>query len=169
MLKNKISVKVVVKQIKSEHKWSGKESKVVGLLPYSNNKFDKNYLMESKIFHTSLDISLFNGETEGYLHNITSKIPKIFIMSRLDNKISDEGLIVPFHATVCPHEAQDYSDDTDTQIDVLDMPEFIYLQVSNFINKNHKDEVFVKRKKRKKIEDTNMFSRKPPTTKRKII
>ena len=106
---------------------------------------------------------------EGYLHNITSKIPKIFIMSRLDNKISDEGLIVPFHATVCPHEAQDYSDDTDTQIDVLDMPEFIYLQVSNFINKNHKDEVFVKRKKRKKIEDTNMFSRKPPTTKRKII
>ena len=45
-------------------------------------------------------------------------------------------LLIPFYATVCPYEAQDYSDDTDTQVDAVEMPEFIYLILTDFVNKN---------------------------------
>ena len=168
MLENKISVKIIINEIISLSRWSTKTCKVVGILPYKNEKIKLKHTEGSKIFHISLNISLYRGETEGYLLNLSTKRPKVYVMSRFNDDSLINELLVPFHATVCPYEAQDYSDDTDTQIDAVEMPEFIYLILTDFVNKNHKEETFIKRKKTKISNNTNAFSRKPPSPKRKL-
>jgi hypothetical protein len=108
----------------------------------------------------TLRLELFPRETDGYIENLTSSEPKVFVILRPSDGEFD---VHPFHLTVCPYEAQAYLDSGEETVEGLAMIPEIRTWVSAFVDQ-HPVEPFVKRKQKPKtkIDDTNPFWRPAP-------
>ena len=95
----------------------------------------------------TLELELFRKETEGYKHNLSLDQPSVFIVLREGDE-DDEHEIVPFLATVCPYEAQDYMDSSEEIVDQVPMPAGIAAWMADYIDVHHVDEPFKKRKRK---------------------
>lgn len=108
-----------------------------------------------------LDIELFQKETAGYLENLASGQPQVFVVLR--RRGADDG-VTPFLVTVCPFEAQSYLDSGEDVVEGVAMPPALVAWVQAFVDRHHVDEPFVKRKQKPKqaaaVDDP--FRREPP-------
>ena len=100
-------------------------------------------------FHAgTLPLELFRKETEGYRLNLSQEPPRLFVILRSGDDAESENEWVPIHATACPYEAQDYLDSGDDLVEAVEMPPAIVAFVQDFVDRNHVDEPFVKRKRK---------------------
>ena len=111
----------------------------------------------------SLEIELFRRETEGYRANLSNVMPYIYVVLARGTE-EDEPEIFPFLVTVCPYEAESYTEGDEEIVEGVPMPEEIAAWLQQFVDSYHVDEPFKKRKN-KKAYDPNKgdFSRRLPT------
>lgn len=100
-------------------------------------------------FHAgTLTLELFRKETEGYKVNLSQDPPRLFVVLRdLEDPEVDHPL-VPILVTACPYEAQDYLDSGSDLVEPVAMPPELAAFVLEFVERNHVDQPFKKRRRR---------------------
>lgn len=114
-------------------------------------------------FHAgTLVLELFRKETEGYRMNLSQEPPRLFVVLRKGEDMDSSHDQVPFLATACPYEAQDYLDSGDEVVEPVAMPDSVIAFVQAYIDQHHVDEPFHKRKRKRHDTDDENFNRAPP-------
>ena len=114
----------------------------------------------------TLDLELFRKETEGYKHNLSLEQPSVFIVLREGDE-DDAHDVMPFLATVCPYEAQDYMDSGEEIVEHVPMPNAVAAWMAEFVEAHHVDEPFKKRKNKPFDPREEGFDRPPPRVTKK--
>ena len=109
----------------------------------------------------TLDLELFRKETEGYRHNLSLEQPSVFIVLREGDE-DDLHEIVPFLATVCPYEAQDYMDSGEEIVEHVPMPAGVAAWIAEFVDSYHVEEPFKKRNRKPFDPRKDGFEAPPP-------
>ncbi len=106
-------------------------------------------------------VELFPRETPGYLENLASGRPQVFVVLR---RRGDAAGVMPFLATVCPFEAQGYLDSGEDVVEGVAMPPALVAWIEAFVARHLLDEPFVKRRQKPKREvaEADPFRREPP-------
>ena len=111
----------------------------------------------------SMEIELFRRETEGYRANLSNVPPHVYVVLARGTE-ADEPDIMPFLVTVCPYEAEGYTEGDEEIVEGVPMPDEIGAWVQRFVDAHHVDEPFKKRKNKKAYDPRKGdFSRRPPT------
>ena len=95
----------------------------------------------------NLTLDLHAGETEGYRKNLSEDQPAVYVVLTPGEEADDHEFF-PFLLTVCPYEAESYTEDADQIVEGVLMPPEIINWVIDFIKRHHVDVVFKKRKKK---------------------
>ena len=107
------------------------------------------------------EIELFRRETDGYRANLSNVIPYVYVVLAKGTE-AEEPEILPFLATVCPYEAESYTEGDEEIVEGVPMPEEIGAWLQQFVDKHHIDEPFKKRKNKKAYDPSKGdFSRRP--------
>jgi hypothetical protein len=163
-----LRVGIVVEQREIDNPWQDYSWSPVGVLTGITTDNDENewkLLREgdgwSHFLVGSLDIELFRGETEGYRYNLTNDPPRVYVVLSAGEEADDPD-VVPFLATICPYEAESYSENGEDIIEGVVMPDEIVHWVQAFIDKYHVDVPFKKRKQKKAYDlRKGSFERRP--------
>jgi len=103
-------------------------------------------------FHAAtVPLELYRTDTEAYLTGLSTKVPSIYVVMREDLD-SESGLEVVL-ATASPYEGQDYADNGEDIVELVPMPQALMALVQDWIDRHHKEEKFVKRRRDKKRTD----------------
>ncbi len=96
----------------------------------------------------AMDIELHRGETEGYRTNLSNSPPRVYVVLSPGEEAEDPD-VVPFLVTVCPYEAERYTESGEDIVEGVTMPIEIAAWVQGFVDKHHVDAPFKKRKQKK--------------------
>jgi len=96
----------------------------------------------------SKDIELFRSETEGYRSNLSNDPPRVYVVLCPGEEAGDNEFI-PFLATVCPYEAECYTESGEDIVEGVPMPIEVAAWVQTFVDEHHVDMPFQKRKQKK--------------------
>lgn len=142
-------VGVILERRKIDNPWQEYAWYAVAVLPGAQRSEEWRLLREGDgwvQYHAgTLDLKLHHKETEGYRLNLTSQRPTVYIVLRYEDEV--EAGIVPFLATVCPFEAQNYLDGDEDLVEAVPMPDVVAAWVDDFVVKYHVDEPRYKRKR----------------------
>ncbi|WP_119461917.1 DUF3305 domain-containing protein [Rhodospirillaceae bacterium SYSU D60014] len=152
MAKNEsMRVGVVVERRKIDHPWQEYAWRPVAVVPGAPSTDGWRLLHEegerARYLAGGLSIELFPGETGGYRHNLSQKVPVVFVILRSGDDESGPPF-KPFHTTVCPYEAEEYLDGGDDTVEAVPMPEAIAAWVGAYVAAYHRDVPFKKRKRK---------------------
>ena len=100
-------------------------------------------------------------ETEAYVHNFESAVPAVYVVLRKDEENAHPLPWYVHCVTVSPYEAQDFSDNGTDIVERVQMQEGIAVALTEFIDANHVEQVFRKRRRIEiRIEDEK-FGKEP--------
>ena len=160
-----MNVGVIIERRETDNKWLDHTWEVLSVLPGAAdiNQWSEIRCGEDWIqYHAAtLPLELFRKETEGYKFNLSLDQPLIFVVLR-DSEDDDEFEVVPFLATVCPYEAQDYMDSSEETVHSVPMPDPVAAWLAEFVESHHVDEPFKKRKREAFDPRKEGFDRPPP-------
>ena len=160
-----MKVGVVIERRETDNQWLDHTWEVLSVLPGAADITQGSIIGRGKDwmqYHAStLPLELFRKETEGYKHNLSLEQPLIFVVLR-DCEDDDEFEVVPFLATVCPYEAQDYMDSSEETVHSVPMPDTVAAWLAEFVELHHVDEPFKKRKREAFNPRKEGFDRPPP-------
>ena len=168
-----LDIGVVVERRKIDHPWQEWEWKPVGVFAGAIAQDDWVTIGEGDgwtHFHAAtMPLELHRKETEGYVHNLDTGTPSVYVVMREDE---DGETGQPYYislVTVNPYEAQDYLDTGEEIVERVAMPEPVLAWMQNFIDQHHVEEKFIKRKRDKvKVEDYK-FGQEPLAELRKRV
>ena len=89
---------------------------------------------QTRILYPGLEIRLFRDEAEGYLYNITSPQPKVFVLWRMHGDVAK-----PERVTVSYHEGARWMD-TDEKVDGVPLPVELVPWIRTFAEQHYKPE-----------------------------
>lgn len=104
----------------------------------------------------TLRLELFEGETRGYKINLSNPTPHIYVVL-MPGSEEDEPEVYIHMVTVCPYEAESYTEDSDQLVEGVPMPPEVAAWVKDFCDRHHKDVPFQKRKRRKAYDPRKGF------------
>lgn len=110
-------------------------------------------------YHASThDLWLYVSDTEAYVHELQADVPSVYVILRTVQGASDDDMpIEVLTVTASPYEAQDYSDSGEEVVERVPMPPSVLRWVVDFVDRHHKEEAFVKRRRDKhKTEQVQM-------------
>lgn len=96
----------------------------------------------------TLRLELFEGETTGYKVNLANHAPHVYVVL-MPGSEADEPELYPHVITVCPYEAEGYTEDSDQLVEGVPMPPEVAVWVKEFCDRFHKEVEFKKRKRKK--------------------
>lgn len=103
---------------------------------------------EYALFHTGhLPVELHRAETAAYKQNLGMENPVVYVAVRPHPVATGEGAIMPYLVTVSPDEAMACTEGDDAVFPVA-MPGFIRVWLDRFIELNHREAHFEKRKRK---------------------
>ena len=157
---------VVVERRRIENPWTDYSWSAVAVIPGAPEIDDWTTLRAGEDwvhFHAgTLPLELFPKETEGYRYNLSCDPPMVFVVLREGEEAEDHE-IEPALVTVCPHEAQDYLDTGEDQVEAVHMPDAVRGWLASYVEQHHVDEPFKKRRQRDhKAETKNRKPNMPP-------
>jgi len=162
-----LSVGIVVERREIDNPWQDYSWSPAGVLPGVQPDGDGEWklLREgegwSHFLAGTLEIELFRGETEGYRYNLSNDPARIYIVL-CPGEEADDPEVIPFLATVCPYEAESYSENGEDIVEGVVMPDEIVGWVQAFVDKYHVDQPFKKRKQKKAYDPRKGgFERRP--------
>ncbi len=160
---------VVLERRRSDHPWQDNVWRPSGVIPGAptlDPHGSWTLLREGEGFAQyhggTLTLSLFRKETEAYKVNLSQEPPRIFVILRSEDEPGSAHDIVPFLVTASPYEAQDYLDSGEEIVEGVPMPPDVIAFVQAYVEANHVDEPFYKRKRKRHDPDRVAFGRKPP-------
>ncbi len=149
-----LSVGVVVERRKIDNPWQEFRWTPIDVIPGIVIEPDSSWKIireEEGVIHYligSMMIELFRGETEGYRSNMSNDPPKVYVVLNPGEEADDPD-VVPFLLTVCPYEAERYTESGEDIVEGVPMPPEIVAWLQAFIEKHHVDQPFLKRKQKK--------------------
>lgn len=156
-------IAVIIERRQLENRWVSDQWEVVGVVPAFDMPADDS--TPRRIFADErceqflvggFALELFRDEVDNYHLNITSPIPKVFIMWRMDED-EDEKFARPIIVTVSYGEAARFLDSGEL-VDGVAMPQEIADWVGDFVNTHYKPAV---RKKMKRNDPLAQARKKP--------
>ena len=148
MIHESLPVGIVLERREIDHPWQDHSWHAVDVIPGAPAVQEWRVLAEGpgrvRYHAATLEVELFDKETEGYRLNLSTGVPKVYVVLRSDEDAEAE--VEPFLATVNPYESQDYMDG-DEVVDAVPMPEDMVAWVGHFVAEHHVDEPFKKRKR----------------------
>ena len=165
-----MEVGVVIERRESDNRWIDHTWQVVSLIPGAAEVDQKNEIGRGQgwiQFHAAtLPLELFRKETEGYKYNLSLNQPSVFVVLR-DDDDDESDEVIPFMATVCPYEAQDYMDSSEETVQSVPMPDTVASWLAGFVETHHVDEPFKKRKRKAFDPRKEGFDKPPPRVSKK--
>lgn len=160
-----LDVGVVVERRKIDHPWQEWEWKPVGIFVGAEAESDWQTIAQGEgwtHFHAAtMQIELHRRETEGYVHNLETEEPSVYIVMRDDE---DDETDHPYYislVTANPYEAQDYLDTGEEIVERVLMPEPVLAWLQHFIEQHHVEEKFIKRQRDKMKLEEHKFGQEP--------
>ena len=162
----KFPVCVVFERCAVDSPWQDFAWQAIGVIPVKNQQDEqaKESASPSRtIFEEAgraryltdvFEIELFRKETEGYKVNLSQDQPLVYVVlcpAKEDAEDGEGGApdMEVFHVTLCPYEAESYTESGDETVDGVPMPEPIHTWAQAFIETHHVDVPFKKRKRNK--------------------
>lgn len=145
---------IVLRRTPGLTRWAKYCWRVSGILPGAGPATGQVLRTEGEsieIHSATVTLEMHGAETEGYVHELQSKSPSVYIIMREGETPADAPETVL--ATVSPYEAQDYCDSGEELVEKIVMPPSVRQAVEAFIEDFHEEEVFKKRKRDKKDID----------------
>lgn len=100
-------------------------------------------------FHAAtLDLTLYQSDTEAYAHELGAERPSVYIVLREDVGAEPAPLTIEY-VTASPYEAQDYCDSGEEIVEKVPMTDTLLAWVGQYVEQHHEEEVFVKRRRDK--------------------
>ncbi len=163
----KFRVGVVIERRRSDNRWLDYTWHPIAVIPGAPALDDPNQwrLMRegdgwSQFHAATMDIEIYRGETEGYRANLSSAPGHVYVVLAKGEE-ADEPDVVPFLITVCPYEAESYTESGEEIVEGVPMPPEIHAWVQSFIDTHHVDQPFKKRKRKPYDPRKGGFSRNP--------
>lgn len=88
------------------------------------------------------------AETEAYRVALSREPPSVYVILRPAEQPNAAHPVEVFQVTASAFEAQDYLDSGEEIVEPVPMPPALIAWLSDFVGRHHKDEPFVKRKRR---------------------
>lgn len=159
-VKDRIDLGIVVERRRLDHPWQKEKWRAVGVILGAPPVDEPRLLLQGEgwthYHEATLPLEIFEGETDGYRHNLSQRAPVVYVVLRRDED-PDTNRLVPFHVTVCPYEAQAYMETGEDTIDPIAMPAAIAAWMQDFVDKHHVDIPFEKRKRKRYDSDKAGF------------
>ena len=96
----------------------------------------------------TLPLELHRKETVDYKLALAAEPPQIYVVLRRSETPDEEWPWQPFLVTASPFEAQTYQEPGDDIVEAVAMPEGLVELVEAFVEREHVDESFFKRRRR---------------------
>ncbi len=147
---------LLLERKKIDHPWQEYAWHVFDLLPGARDDADWEVVSEEEgrtvYLAQTMNVELFQRETEGYKNNLESGQPTIFVVLRPGEEVEDHD-VEPFLMTACPYEAADYLESGEEIVESVSMPDGVRIWVENFVREHHVEHKFKKRKLRKQKDN----------------
>lgn len=101
----------------------------------------------------SAPLELHRRETEAYKVNLSSDLPRVYVLLRTDDTPDTSHEIRLFLVTASPYEAESYIGVDGGILESVPMPPELVAWVQAFVDRHHVDEPFQKRKRKRHGED----------------
>jgi hypothetical protein len=141
-----MQVGVVLERRRIANPWQEYAWRPVAVIPGAPEVARPRLLMREgpiELYHAAtLPLELFRTDTEGYRYNLSQQEPRVYVVLRFSEA---EGEPLPFLVTMCPYEAQDYSESGNDLVDAVPAPDPILAWVAEYIERYHVDMEFTKR------------------------
>lgn len=147
-------VGVVVRQRPGVTRWAAHSWKAVGVLPGAGPGGWRELRRDGEVveFHAgTANLVLHRAETEAYLVALNSNPPVVWAVMEHVNGPTERPELVK--VTASAYEAQDHTDNGEDVVEAVPMPDGLIAWISDFVQRHHRDEEFVKRKRRPHLED----------------
>ncbi len=159
-----VPVAVTLEHRQVDHPWAEDEWRVTGLIldppEGMHGKIRQQTANGIEYFAVCDPIELHGKEAEGYLANISSDRPSVWVV--MDDEPEEDGLPTGVHlVTVSAYEAQDYLDPGEMRVDVLPMPAELLEIVSAFVEAQPAPAPFRKRKRNRIDTEEHRFGKEP--------
>lgn len=149
-----LNVGVIIERREIDNRWVDYDWRPVGIIPGAPPKDVEDewtVLQEGEgwvRYHAAtLSLELFQGETQGYKMNLANHIPHVYIVLTPGEEV-EEPEIMPLLATVCPYEAEGYTEDSEQIVEGVPMPDVVAAWLNDFCEQYHVEQEFKKRKRK---------------------
>lgn len=143
-----IRLGIVIRKTPGVTRWASWCWTAVAVLPGAGPADWRELRREGDVveYHVAtVPLELWRGDTEAYLHNLTTREPSIYVVMR---RTSDAARpLAVLLATAAPYEGQDYQDSGDELVERVPMPEGLAAVVADFVRDHHEQDDFVKRRR----------------------
>lgn len=143
-------VGVVIRVRPGVTRWAAQSCRPVGLLPGAGPANWREIARDGDVvdYHAgTVELELHRADTEGYRTSLAMVPPSLFVVCR-DNAGDAAPAGIGLHLlTASAYEAQDYMDSGEDIVEKVEMPAGLIAWIEDFVDRNHKDEDFVKRKR----------------------
>ena len=140
-----LRVGVVLERRRIDNPWQEYSWRPVAVIPGAPDVAQPRLLMREgpiELYHAAtLPLELFRSETEGYRYNLSQEQPRVYVVLRFDS----DGGPQPFLVTMCPYEAQDYSESGSDIVDGVPAPDTVLAWAAEYVARYHVDVPFKKR------------------------
>jgi hypothetical protein len=158
-----IPVGIVVERRTSGHPWADDVWMPVAAIAGAPANAEWTKMVEgegwTRYLAATLPVDLHHKETDGYVFNLQSAAPSLFVVLR---KTDDGPMPVAVHlVTASPHEADGHLQSDDEIVEKVAMPEEILRWVEAFVARHHVEVPFVKRRKNRIHKEDHLFGKEP--------
>ena len=146
-----IPVGVVIRRQPGVTKWADWVWRAIAVLPGADNADWRELRREGEAveYHAATcELEVHRAETEAYRVALANHPPSVYVILRPTDDPDAEHEVEVFGVTASPYDAQDYQDSGEEIVEAVPMPPSLVGWLSSFVEKHHKDEVFIKRKRR---------------------
>ncbi|WP_245866493.1 DUF3305 domain-containing protein [Oceaniglobus roseus] len=143
-----VPVGIVVKRTPGVTRWAKWAWRATDVLPGAGPADWKVLRQEGEttLFHAAtLPLTLYVSDTEAYAHELAAREPSIYVILRQEG--SGPCPLEAHLVTASPYVAQDYSDSGEELVEKVAMPGPMHAWISAFVEKHHREEAFVKRRR----------------------
>ncbi len=151
-VKETMSLGLLLEKRKIDHPWQEYAWHVYAVLPGARDDADWELVSQDDVqtiyLACTMEVELYQRETEGYKNNLESQQPVIFVVLRQGEEAEDHD-VEPFLMTACPYEAADYLESGEEIVESVPMPDGVRIWVESFVKAHHVEEKFKKRKLRR--------------------
>ena len=174
-----MSIGVVARRRKIEHKWAEFSWKAIAVLPGAaelavGDGASWHELSSGEdwtdFYAGALPLTLYRTDTEAYRDNLASTTPSVFVVMRKTEDGDPEtaaGLVLAA-VTASPYEGQDYLDNGEDIVEAVPMPPPLVSWMADFVERHHVEEQFVKRQRRPATGDDDLFATGPIFERRRL-
>lgn len=146
-----LDIGVIVRRQPGVTRWAKWTWRAVGVIPGAPpaNWHEMRRDGEAVEYHAAtVTMTVHRTDTEAYRVALSNEPPSIYVILRTSDDPDSPHEIEVAGVTASAYEAQDYLDSGEEMVEPVPMPPELIAWLSSFVAEHHREEVFVKRKRR---------------------